>query len=221
MTDKEIIARINLVLKRVDDFFKASDVLPASYQKIAEKAGNNDRQFFRELWLNDKNHKFKLNQNMFSFSADEIERHKIPSYVVGCSGRADLFAKYAKEIGLDGVFVIPCVKISDMEKERMDGHQVIAVQMGKGLQLINPANDVRHFERAAIDGECKIGEVVDATKHGTHEYKIAAILTPDEHEKIDSYEKLRAIYARVKNHASEKTTGREQIMQKVINKQME
>ena len=220
MKDKEIEAKINLVLKKVDDFFKEADVLPASYRKMAEKAQNPDRQFFRELWLNDKNHKFKPNQNMFSFSADEIERYKIPSYVVGCSGRADLFAKYAKEIGLDGVFVVPCVKISDMTKERADGHQVVAVEMEKGLQLINPANDVWHFERAAIEGECKVGEVVDAIKHGTPEYKIAAILTPDEHKKIDSYEKLRAIYARVQNVESQDDMAKRQIMQKALGRRL-
>ena len=196
MTDKEIVEKVNIVLKRVDDFFNVANVVPESYKQTKEQSGGG--QFvYRNLWLRDKNHQIKPNQNMFSFSADDIDKYKIPSYVVGCSGRANLFAKYAKEIGLQDVFIVPCVKISDIGNQNMDGHQIVAVKMSSGLQLLNPASGVHTFERAKINAACKVNEQIDAAQHGRPEYRIAAILTPSEHEKITSREQLMQIYNRV------------------------
>ena len=122
MTDQDIIKKINKVLGRVAKFFDSVDVIPESYKLMREKERmNDDEHFYRNLWLNDKNHKYKPNQNMLSFNAEEIEKWRIPAWVVGCSGRAKLFAKYAQEEGLKNIFIVPIVLISDIGKKNMNG----------------------------------------------------------------------------------------------------
>ncbi len=161
------------------------------------KENSDDEFFYRNLWLRDAKHQIKPNQNMFSFSADEIDKYKIPSYVVGCSGRANLFAKYAKEAGIKDVYVVVSVYTPDIGKQHMNGHQIIAVKMSNGLQLLDPANGAYNFNRAKIDGDCKLNEIIDATHQGKKEYQIAAIMTQEEHETLISREKLMEVYNRV------------------------
>ena len=197
MTDQEIVERLDGVLKRVDDFFISADVIPENYKQMKAQANSNDEFFYRHLWLRDAEHQVKPNQNMFSFSADEIDKYKIPSYVVGCSGRANLFAKYAKEAGIKDVYIVVSVYIPDIGKQHMNGHQIIAVKMSHGLQLLDPANGAYNFNRAKIDGKCELNEIIDATHQGTKEYQIAAIMTQEEHEKLTSVEKLMEVYNRV------------------------
>ena len=197
MTDQQIIERLDTVLQRVDDFFAAADVVPENYKQMKEQENSDDEFFYRNVWLRDENHQIKPNQNMFSFSADEIDKYKIPSYVVGCSGRANLFAKYAKEMGIKDIYIVPCVYVPDIGKQNMNGHQIVAVKMSYGLQLLNPANGAYNFHRAKIDGNCKINEIIDATGHGEQTYQIAAIMTQEEHEKLTSREKLMDVYNRV------------------------
>lgn len=198
LTDQQIVERLDTVLKRVDDFFIAADVVPENYKQMKEQANSDDEFFYRNLWLRDADHQIKSNQSMFSFSADEIDKYKIPSYVVGCSGRANLFAKYAKEAGIKDVYIVVSVYVPDIGKQHMNGHQIVAVKMSNGLlQLLDPANGAYNFNRAKIDGNCKINEIIDATGQGTKEYQIAAIMTQEEHEKLTSREKLMDIYNRV------------------------
>lgn len=197
MSDEQIIEKLDTVLKRVDDFFISADTIPENYKQMKIQANSNDEFFYRNLWLRDQNHQIKPNQNMFSFSADEIDKYKIPSYVVGCSGRANLFAKYAKEAGIKNVYIVVSVYTNDIGKEHMNGHQIIAVKMSNKLQMLDPANGAYNFNRAKIDGNCKIDEIIDATHSGKKEYKIAAIITQTEHEKLTSRDKLMAVYNRV------------------------
>lgn len=197
MTDQEIIEKLDGVLKRVDDFFVSADVIPENYKQMKAQANSDDEFFYRNLWLHDAEHQVKPNQNMFSFSADEIEKYKIPSYVVGCSGRANLFARYAKKAGIKDVYIVVSVYIPDIGKQQMNGHQIVAVKMSHGLQLLDPANGAYNFNRAKIDGNCELNETIDATHHGTKEYKIVAIMTQEEHEKLTSREKLMEVYNRV------------------------
>ena len=197
ITDQQIVERLDTVLKRVDDFFIFADVIPENYKQMKEQANNNDEFFYRNLWLRDAKNQIKPNQNMFSFSAEEIDKYKIPSYVVGCSGRANLFAKYAKEAGIKDVYIVVSVYIPDIGKQHMNGHQIVAVKMSHGMQLLDPANGAYNFNRAKIDGDCKLNEIIDATHQGKKEYQIAAIMTQEEHEKLTSVEKLMEVYNRV------------------------
>ena len=197
LTDQQIIERLDTVLKRVDDFFVSADIVPENYKQMKIQENSNDEFFYRNLWLRDATHQIKPNQNMFSFSADEIDKYKIPSYVVGCSGRANLFAKYAKEAGIKDVYIVVSVYMPDIGKRHMNGHQIVAVKMSNGLQLLDPANGAYNFNRAKINGKCELNEMIDATRQGTKEYQIAAIMTQEEHEKLTSVEKLMEVYNRV------------------------
>ena len=205
MTDQKIIEKINSVLKDIGDFFNQAGIIPESYKNMAKQSETIGEFFYRNLWLHDKKHRYKPNQNMFSFNADEIQKYKIPSYVVGCSGRANLFAKYATSgknaIKTKDIRIIPCVQISSIGKKTMQGHQIIAVKMSQGWQLINENRP--DFTSAKINTENKniqdinslIGQDIDALNHGKPEFRIANVLTPKEHLEINSSEKLQDIYA--------------------------
>lgn len=205
MIDQEIIKKVNSVLKDIGNFFDQANIIPSSYKRLAEQSGTTDEFFYRNLWLNDKNHRYRPNQNMFSFNADEIEKYKIPSYVVGCSGRANLFVKYATEgknaLHPEDIRIIPCVQISSIDKNPMHGHQIIAIKMSQGWQLIN--ENRRDFNSAKInignktiqDINSLVGQDIDALNHGKQEFKVAAVLTPEQHLQINSSDKLQAIYS--------------------------
>ena len=198
LTDEQIIERLDIVLQRLDDFFVSADVIPENYEQMKMQENSDDEFFYRNLWLRDAKHQIKPNQNMFSFSADEIDKYKIPSYVVGCSGRANLFAKYAKEAGVKDVYIVVSVYVPDIGKQHMNGHQIVSVKMSNGLQLLDPANGAYNFSRAKIDGKGELNEIIDATHQGKKEYQIAAIMTQEEHETLTSREKLMEVYNRVK-----------------------
>ena len=209
-SDQEIIMKVNSVLREVGEFFDRVNVIPDSYKRMAEQNGTVDEFFYRNLWLKDKNHRYKPNQNMFSFNADEIDKYKIPSYVVGCSGRANLFVKYATSgenaLNPEDIRIIPCVLISDIGKDTvMYGHQILAIKMSHGWQLIN--ENRRDINSAKIDVgrefvqdiDSMVGKDIDALNHGEPEFRVAAVMTPNEHLQIDSSKKLQDIYA-MKQH---------------------
>ena len=232
--------QIDSVLQQTNRFFERVDGLrDNSFNYLKQKyiklygqkqfderyANSADPHLMRQLWLENfrKEHNDK-NANMFYFSADEIEKHKIPSYVVGCSGRADLFAKYANNIGIKDVFIVPCVKISDISKQHMDGHQIVAIKSNDYLCFLNPAAKNNTFQKAIIRGTYKKHTLIDATQSGQADYIIADIITPEQHNKIKSYNDLRKIYdtdeiyniarqiknvsARLKNERFKKATGK-------------
>ena len=195
MTNEEIIKKINGTLKQVHEHFeKANKEAQKTFDEKAPEHYKTDRFGLRNWWLNEYRTKTR-NINMFSFNADDIIKFKIPSQVVGCSGRADLFAKYATENGLD-VNVVVMVDIADKNKEYPNGHQIIAVKFPDGSQqLIDPGAGRDTYDRAKIAGRCNIGEYITYNrKDGRKDYEITAILTPDRHAKIDGVEKLARIY---------------------------
>jgi hypothetical protein len=231
--EDSVLQELNRFFNRVDNLRKNSaDYLKQKYiQLYGQKqfderyATNTDPHLKRQLWLEifRKEHNDK-NANMFSFSADDIEKYNIPSYVVGCSGRADLFAKYADKIGIKDVYIVPCVKTSDIGKQRMDGHQIIAIKNGDNLVFLNPSAKNNKLQDALILGVYKKYSPIDATQSGQSDYIIADIITPEQHSKIKSYDDLRKIYdsdeirniaqqiknisARLKNTKFKKATGK-------------
>lgn len=209
MDQKTIIEKINTVLTKVHEHFDKADnqPVPAQYQT--------DKKEARHWWLNEYRTKTgNKDINMFSFNADDILKNNIPSWVVGCSGRADLFAKYATEIGLD-VNIVAMVDTAS-KKVHPDGHQIIAVKFPDGSQhLIDPGGGRDTYDRAKIAGRCNIGEHITYNRRdGRTEYKIAAILSPSEHAKIDSIEKLSNLYKSQKQLSSWET-GIKLIKQKI------
>ncbi len=227
-----VLQKLNRFFNRVDNLRENSfDHLKQKYIKLygqkqfdEKYANSTDPHLKRQLWLEifRKEHNDK-NANMFYFSADDIEKYNIPSYVVGCSGRADLFAKYADKIGIKDVYIVPCVKTSDIGKQRMDGHQIIAIKTDDNLVFLNPSAKNNKLQEALILGVYKKHSPIDATQSGHPDYIIADIITPEQHSKIKSYDDLRKIYdtdeirniarqiknisARLKNTKFKKATG--------------
>lgn len=204
MTNEEIIKKINDTLKQVHEHFEPADKeAQKTFDEEAPEHYKTDRFGLRNWWLDKYRAKpGKKDINMFSFNADDIIKFKIPSQVVGCSGRVDLFAKYAAENGLD-VNVVVMVDTAS-KKEHPDGHQIIAVKFPDGSQqLIDPGRGRETYEKATIRGKCKVGEHITYNRRdGRTDYKIAAILSPDEHAKIDSIEKLSNLYKSQKQLSS-------------------
>lgn len=194
MTNEETIAKINKILAKVHDVFNQANT-PAmrDFEKAPDKDEyKQDRHGLRNWWLD--NYRAKINNqqiNMFSFNADDIIELKIPSKVVGCSGRADLFAKYASEMGLD-VNIVAMVDISEKDKDKPNGHQIIAVKFPDGSQQLIDPGLAENYQAAKVKGNCALGTEIIIP--GQPKYEIRAILTPDTHAKIDSQEKLAQIY---------------------------
>ena len=197
MTNEDIIAKINKILADVHKHFNDADkIWQDKFDKNAPDKYKQDKYGLRN-WLLDIYRQQTGNKhiNMFSSDAEEIIKLKIPSQVVGCSGRADLFAKYASEMGLD-VNIVAMVDIANKDKDRPNGHQIIAVKFPDGhQQLIDPGRGRETYEKAIIDGRCNVGEKISYNhRDGRTDYEITAILTPIEHAQIDSQEKLAQVY---------------------------
>ncbi|MBQ8294273.1 MAG: hypothetical protein IJX89_02720 [Alphaproteobacteria bacterium] len=216
MLDSEIIKKINECLTLVHRHFDTAD---RDARHNAPDAAISEKFGIREWWLHEYR-KTSGNQyaNMFSFNADDILRNNIPSYVVGCSGRADLFAKYARECGLD-VRVVAMVDTAS-KKQYPDGHQIIAVKFPNGLHMIDPGGGRTTYERAQITGQCKVGaKVYYNRRDGQTEYKITAILTPDEHAQIDRIEKLADVYKQgtIRPSVKQWQSGVKSVLKKIMN----
>lgn len=184
MKDQEIKEKVNTVLKMMEQQFhkvEPSLMNAVSRQEYFEK----HPELTQEQKLNFP----------FSLSAQDIIDKKIPWLVSGCTGCSRLFSKYARDIGLNDFKVVLTVKTDQIGKQegQIHGHQVIAVNMSDGLHII----DVQHglgktFEEIEVKSECKVDEKVNFQQH--NDYTIAAILTPQEYDTIDSYEKIKKIY---------------------------
>lgn len=218
MTNEEIITKINSVLVKVHDVFNQANT--RAMKEFNETAPDNYKQDelrglhgFRNWWI----HRYQENTgnkqiNMFSFNADDIIELKIPSKVVGCSGRADLFAKYASEMGLD-VNIVAMVRTDEKDKDMPNGHQIIAVKFPDGSQQLIDPGLAENYQVAKVKGNCALGTEIIIP--GQPKYEIRAILTPDTHAKIDSREKLARIYKNPQINPTSWKTGIKLIKQKI------
>lgn len=183
-TDKDIIEKVNIVLEKIDKFFH--DIEPSLRNAISR-----DTYFEQHPEITD--HK---NFN-FSLSADNIIEKKIPYNVAGCTGRAKLFSKYAKEVGLKDFSIVATAKKDDIKnknsKKMIDGHQLVAIKLSDGLHMIDPGAG-KTYEKAKIDGICKVGENIDAVRSNKKDYVISAILEPNEYDNIKTYEQIKKLY---------------------------
>lgn len=197
-----------------------------------------NREKTRQQWLDEYQTAHPDKKiNMFSFSADDILQENIPSSVVGCSGRADLFAKYAIEkygIPESDIKIVPMVDTKSQKdvyfkrthKKVPDGHQIIAVKSPEqGWYLIDPGAGRTKFDRMRIAGpeniniKDKIGQIIKYNAERV--YRIADILSPTEHAKITSVEKLGEIYKQVepdyKTYPDKFKTGIRSVFNKIMN----
>lgn len=189
MTDKEIKEKVNAILKQMEETFHK--VEPSLMHGM-----HRDEYFEKHPELDNEQ---KLNFP-FSLSANDIIDKKIPWLVAGCTGCSRLFSKYARDIGLNDFFVVLTAKKEHLEqyakgqlRGQIHGHQVIAIQMSDGLHIL----DVQHglgktFEQIEVKAQCKVDESVDFQRHKG--FIISAILTPEQYDKTNSYNKIKDAY---------------------------
>ena len=200
MTDQEIIKKVNKILDQMKEHFVGAD------HNADFKEGISRSEYFEQHQeLDDDNAKLNF---IFGTKAEEITKQKIPFRVMGCTGRARLFSYYARQMGLNDFAVVLTVKTEDIVNYakgklhgQISGHQVIAVKL-KGCSrpdnwyLIDPGKidadpkKSSNMQETHINSDC----VVDSNITYSTPHTIAAILTPDEYDKIDSYEKIKSKY---------------------------
>ena len=148
--DLEKIQKIKKILYRINTDFHNAEPTIGTLEKIS------DTYDFR--WFKDKNSTRLIDRReyieahpeiqdrlnfSFSLSVDDIIAQKIPKKVMGCTGIAKLFAKYAEEEQLD-CFAVYTARIQDLEDKRngkrdiVNGHQIIAVQFSDGVRMFDP-----------------------------------------------------------------------------------
>ena len=132
----------------------------------------------------------------FLLTAEEIIKNKIPGDVIGCTGRARLFCKLAGNS-------LPCFAVCTAyepdwndarggKEHTISGHQVIAVEIDGKLRMFDPGKPQLEF----LDTDVVVGNLVDFGFHNVPgRYLITAIMSPDEYNKINTYQKLRNVYA--------------------------
>lgn len=185
-TDKDIIEKVNIVLEKIDKFFH--DIEPSLKNAISR-----DKYFEQHPEITDHR-----NYN-FSLSGKYIHENKIPYNVAGCSGRAKLFSKYAQEVGLSlkDFDIVLAAKKDDLKNKNsnqmIDGHQLVSIKLSDGLHMIDPGKG-ETYEKAQIDGICKVGENIDAAGNNQKDYVISAILKPDKYDNIKTYEQMKRLY---------------------------
>ena len=139
----------------------------------------------------------------FSLGAQEIIDKKIPASVAGCTGRAKVFCKMASDAGIECFAICTAVnRDRDMAKAGIKtksgrepiigGHQIIAVKIDGRLKMFDPGHQELNF----LSEKVQVGNMVNFHfTDGSDPYLITAILTPDEYAKVNTYQKLRNIYA--------------------------
>ena len=80
----------------------------------------------------------------------------------------------------------------DGKEHTISGHQVIAVEIDGKLRMFDPGRRKLEF----IDTNVVVGNLVDFKfPDMPGRYLITAIMSPDEYAKINTYQKLRNVYA--------------------------
>lgn len=171
---------------------KIQSILDRIQELFAHSVGPRNRREYMQL------HGFHGIDWSFGLTADDIINRKIPPAVCGCSGIASVFIKYAGECGLDCV-ALPTAMQKDLdgaaqdrkngERERtINGHQIVAVRDAKGVLR---AFDPGHPRLRYLDTQVTVGATINFHFGAC---RIAAILSPSEYAKIDTYKKLRDVY---------------------------
>ncbi|MBQ4472429.1 MAG: hypothetical protein II942_04225 [Alphaproteobacteria bacterium] len=142
--------------------------------------------------------------------ADGLIDKKVGRGTIGCTGTAKLFCALAKKAGLNCSVVLTAdynswnaAKQSEDPDKVISGHQLIAVEMSDGMHIFDPgykeenvtygAGYVEERQTKFKDlGSAEVGDFVDMPRMKNH--FVTAILTPEEFEKVDSYDKLGNLY---------------------------
>ncbi len=170
---------------------KIQSILDRMHEILHNAVGpRNRREYMMEHGITDRDWHFSL-------TADDIIKNKIPANVMGCTGRAKLFCKLAADAGLP-CFAVRTAYEPDWNDARggkehtISGHQVIAVEIDGKLRMFDPGKQKLEF----IDTDVVVGNLVDfGFRDMPGRYLITAIMSPEEYAKINTYQKLRNVYA--------------------------
>lgn len=183
MNDQEKILKIQEVLKKVDQTFKDS-ILP---------------DISRQDYIKEHNIKTGIDYS-FSLSADDIIKNKISRKVVGCTGIAKVFSKFAKDIWLES-YVVSTARLEDWKQAKIydkkhekrniiNGHQIIGVKFSDGIKVFDPTRSKLTF----IKGDITIGGIIKSIGDAGPDYLISAISTSDDFSQVSSYQNIANIY---------------------------
>ncbi len=183
MNDQEKILKIQEVLKKVEQTFNN-----AVHPGIS-----------RQDYIEEHNIKTGINYS-FSLSADDIIKNKIPRKVVGCTGIAKVFSKFAKDTGLE-CYVVSTARLEDWKQAKINdkkhkkrniinGHQIIGVEFSDGIKVFDPARPKLTF----IEGNIIIGEIIKSIGNAGPDYLISSISMPDNFAQVNSYQNIANIY---------------------------
>lgn len=147
--DKEKIQKIKKILCKINkDFHNAEPGIGSlkidGHDFQWERNENSSAPISRREYINSHPEIQDALDFSFSLSADDIIAQKIPMQVMGCTGVAKLFSKYAQEENLD-CFTVFTANIKKLEERKtskqtiVDGHQIIAVQFSDGVRMFDPA----------------------------------------------------------------------------------
>lgn len=200
---------VNVTLKDMEKFFHGIE--PSLMYSVS-----------REEYLNQHPEEKSLD---FPFtSAEYIINHKIPYGSVGCAGRTKLFSKFARDNGLTDFFIVTTVMENKIGKEgygQIPGHQMVAIKLSDGLHLIDVATGIG---KTIDDIKINYKPVVNSKiSYDGDDYIITKLLTPEEFDTIDTYEKIKAVYfdcSAVKKILMQQATGKiknENVLNQITN----
>lgn len=156
---------------------------------------NNRREYMRT-----NNIRNNINWS-FSLGASDIINGRIPSNVIGCTGRAKLFCHLAHQRGIK-CNVVAMASIKDWRREYdaangvtpnnssivINGHQIILVDMPNGQRMFDPERRRLKF----LNFIPRIGGIVDIG--APQEFIIRAIVPADKFISLSSYWELDDMY---------------------------
>lgn len=137
----------------------------------------------------------------FTLTAPDIIRNRIPSNVIGCTGRAKLFCHLAKQHGV-ACNVVIIANIRDLQREHdaargttpdnthiiINGHQIISTDTPDGPRMFDPGARQLNF----LTEQPHIGGIVDIG--GSQDFIIRALVPGDKFMSLSSYWELDNMY---------------------------
>lgn len=151
--DLEKIRKIKKILYKINTVFHDAEPAIGTLQKTSNEYDflwikGSSKPITRDEYITRHPEILDALDFSFSLSADDIIEQKIPMQVMGCTGIAKLFAKYAQEESLDclAVYTAKIDQLKDKQKNMksekpVSGHQIIAVQFSDGVRMFDPGLD--------------------------------------------------------------------------------
>lgn len=175
---------------------KLQSVLDEMHSILSNAVGPNDRREY----MRTNNIHGDINWS-FSLTPTDIINHRIPSNVIGCTGRAKLFCYLAGKYGIECKVVAMAI-ISDWRREYdashgitpkdsrivINGHQIISIDTPDGPRMFDPAR--RRLK--LLPDETQTGRFVDVGY--PYEFIICAIVPGDKFISLSSYWELDDMY---------------------------